>query len=369
MSMYFKNTFYLKRVFLITVICLSFAVIQLMIPEKAKAVINTSPAVLDLLHTVEQAYGRPKGMDLNKMINEYPDSLACFLGLAMQRQMSYSVKNPQYKDHYFALLKEVTNFLKDLSDYHRDKGLAKNQPTDLRSLLNMYEKGSSKELNNMFIGDLPLDPYRHKMPMVLTKVEVTQQPVSDLGRLPVREENPDKIILGGEEAPPAESSVEHPNKSLSDSFFEHQPPQPNKMPKKPISKGAILGRWNSVSFSSNLWGSTCLTERTREFTVFRRGSGSELYRGKNAQGTEYRVVSEEQVDPYTIKYKAEVNFPEKLKKSGQFAWMYMDCDREMIDITVQSLNYLESDPESVKQGVELYKKDCHRFVYKYSLIK
>lgn len=80
-------------------------------------------------------------------------------------------------------------------------------------------------------------------------------------------------------------------------------------------------------------------------------------------------MSEEQVDPYTIKYKAEVNFPEKLKKSGQFAWMYMDCDREMIDITVQSLNYLESDQESVKQGVELYKKDCDRFTYKYSLIK
>ena len=141
------------------------------------------------------------------------------------------------------------------------------------------------------------------------------------------------------------------------------------MPKKPISKGAILGRWNSVSFGSNLWGNTCLTERTREFTVFRRGSGSELYRGKNEQGTEYRVVSEEQIDPYTIKYKAEVNFPKKLMQSGDFAWMFMDCNREMIDIIVRSLNYLESDEGSVKQGVELNKRDCDRFVYKYSLIK
>ena len=68
-----KNTYRLKRSILIAIICLSFTVIQLMIPEKTKAGINTSPAVSDLLHTVEEAYGRPKGMDLNKMINEYPE--------------------------------------------------------------------------------------------------------------------------------------------------------------------------------------------------------------------------------------------------------------------------------------------------------
>ena len=72
---------------------MSFTVILLMTPETTRAAINMSPAVSDLLHTVEQTYGQPKGMNLDRMINQYPDSLACFLGLAMQRQMSYSVKN------------------------------------------------------------------------------------------------------------------------------------------------------------------------------------------------------------------------------------------------------------------------------------
>ena len=369
--MNFENTLRPKRAILIVTICLSFAVIQLMTPQKTKAAINTSPAVADLLHTVEQAYGRPKGMGLDTMINQYPDSLACFLGLAMQRQMSYSVKNPQYKQHYFELLKEVTNFIKDLSEYHRANGQLTNHPTDLRSLLSMFEKGSSRELNNMFIGDLPLDPYRHTIPMVLAKAGVEQQPpVTDLGALPVVEEESDKIIIGGEEAPPAESSVDSPNQSFSEAITAARPPDPDKMPKKPIHKGAILGRWNSVGFSSNLWGNTCLNERTRYFTVFRRGSGRELYRGKNEEGTQYRVVSEEQVDPYTIKYKAVVNFPKKLIRSaGDFAWMYSSCNSEKIDITVKSLNYLESDKGPVKQGIELVKRDCDRFVYKYSLIK
>ena len=181
-------------------------------PETSKVGIKTSPAMSDLLHTVENSYGKPKGMNLGKMINQYPDSLACFLGLSMQRQMSYGLREPKYKKHYFTLLQEVTDFLKDLSDYHQGKELAKGHPTDRRSLLDMYEKGSSKELNNMFIGDLPLDPYRHNMPNVLVKVEVEKQPpVSDLGKLPVLEEDdPGKINLLGEESPPAESSSDVP---------------------------------------------------------------------------------------------------------------------------------------------------------------
>ena len=98
-------------------------------------------------------------------------------------------------------------------------------------------------------------------------------------------------------------------------------------------------------------------------------AGPELYQGVNHQEVKHHLLSEKQVDPDTIEDAALVNYPDKLTKVGQYAWMYDDCDMRKIDVTVRSINYRGSDQGPVKQGIHLDKKNCRWFTNNYPLMK
>ena len=74
-----------------------------------------------------------------------------------------------------------------------------------------------------------------------------------------------------------------------------------KVQKQPISRGAIVGRWQFTS--ADCWSS--IPDDKYNVLDFRRGSGKNLYIGKSSPGDDtFIIVAETQKDKYTIEYTA-----------------------------------------------------------------
>ena len=94
-----------------------------------------------------------------------------------------------------------------------------------------------------------------------------------------------------------------------------------------------------------------------------RNKGPVLYEGRNSDGVTYYVVSENQVDPYTIEYEAYVEFPKAFFRQETVGWMYSNCNWERMPIKVSSDVYKVQGTNNYRVGPYLWKGDCRYMNY------
>ena len=329
-----------------------------------------SRAMKSLLGQANSMYLSRFDTNVDRLVNDDPMTFASILGVTLQRQMEYAMNNTGYGNNYFKLREECIALL-DLVAKQKDYKNPKNgNRMTADDLYGQFYEGISGAPNSFFIEKFGLDPATVNLPMILAQVGPTQQGGSwePQGKVPLREDKPNRIVIGGVEADAAESSVE------AVPFDRTPAPTPQKPQKRPIRKGAIMGNWKGFKF---FFGS----DKTGEFlngpsVSFNRGSGGMvrnkgpvLYEGRNSDGVKYYVVSENQVDPYTIEYEAYVEFPKAFFGQQTVGWMYSNCNWERMPIKVSSDVYKVQGTNNYRVGPYLWKGDCRYMNYESGYVK
>jgi hypothetical protein len=169
---------------------------------------DLSKEMITLIRQGESTYLGKFGMGANEAVNNDPLLFAAILGLALQRQGNYADQQQQYVDHYWVLRKQCTALLERVARIQNYRNPVDGSSMSAERLIEDFHIALKGNMNAQFISRYGIDPATVNLPMILAQVPVPNKlgPAGPNYKLPVLQEN-DGIVLGGETAPPAESST------------------------------------------------------------------------------------------------------------------------------------------------------------------
>ncbi len=306
---------------------------------------SLSPAMKSLLGQANSMYLSRFGTNVDKLVNENPMTLASILGVTLQRQTNYAVKNSHYMNQYWKLRAECEQLLEFIA---RQKGY-KNPKDGSRmtadNLKGEFFEGISGAPNNFFIEKFGFDPATVNLPMILAQVGPENQGggYEEMPSLPVRQDKPDGIVIGGERAGAAETTVEG---QYNPRPLDINPQPQQQLQRQKIGRGAIIGTWQFAS-------ADCYSEipdNDSGIIRFSRGSGNALYQGRSQDGKHvYTIISENQIDAYRIEYKG---YWKDFTKQNNISWFGCEPNR--------LLTYVVS--RTKKNNLMLCRPNCGRIV-------
>lgn len=285
--------------------------------------IPVSNALQTLMYQAEQIYLAPEGRTIR---NVDPNAVASVLGLAMQGQKAYLKQNRSYQPQFDALNREITSFLGELATSFGNRNPSNGMHMDGNSLSEQYFKYLSGSMNGWVMQNKYINPAQVWQPFILNQVTVAQH-VSPPSRVPdstgvfvEREEEPDGIELLGQRAGLVKNNV-GTNPTVSFAGIGNK--KKKEIQKTPIRKGVIFGNWQAVNNSGGSCRVSDPLKRMPKYNInFQRGSGKTLYVGSfeieiySTKGEyNYVILSEKQIDPYTIEYKSMLTSKNKSKWS------------------------------------------------------
>jgi len=283
----------------LSIIFTCLVLIFLVTPVNSFATTNIpiSPALVTIFNQAETTYMGTLGITKQAAVDKYPDIFAVLVGMTLQRQFKYLRSNPAYVSRFKVLRDESLSFLEQLAMVHNYRN-PNGSDLSKETIRTKFYDGLNGNSNIYFINKYGLDPANVGLPFMLSQVPAPKNTDGDHtehGKLHVKKKN--EINLFGQKAPPAESDSPYvgwpPKKQTSQ-------PEP-KVQKQPISRGAIVGRWQFTSF--DCWSS--ISDDKYNVLDFRRGSGKNLYIGKSSPGDNtFIIVAETQKNQYTIEYTA-----------------------------------------------------------------
>jgi len=255
---------------------------------RSQTALSISPALSALIQQADQTYARSDNQSIQYFFDKIPLNAAIIMGLAMHGQKRIADQDPRYRSQYEALRQEAHEFLGGLAKVHNFINPYDGQPMDPQFLAMVFDSNALGEQNQWAVQKGLPNPALVQQPLILNMVAPESR-----GRF-FANENPNEIRLLDQVAPP----VQVPERYTQPSPPPVSQPEPQR---QPISQGAILGSWQKVSrdcawFSEN-------STRLNNYISFSPGGGRDLYVGRSDADT-FRIRSENQVDPFTIKYTA-----------------------------------------------------------------